>query len=68
MKTAIVIAGGESTRLKPLTDNKPKTMIEVNNKPILYWIIKWLKRHKIKHLVLAVGYKKEKIYEFMKTR
>lgn len=67
IKTAVVIAGGQSTRLKPLTDNKPKTMIEVNNKPILYWIIKWLKTHKIKHLVLGVGYRKEKIYEFMKT-
>ncbi|MDE1870682.1 MAG: nucleotidyltransferase family protein [Candidatus Micrarchaeota archaeon] len=65
IKTAIIIAGGESTRLKPLTDEKPKTMIPVNGKPILYWIIKWLKHHKIRHIVLGVGYKKEKIYEFM---
>lgn len=67
IKTAIIIAGGESTRLKPLTDHKPKTMIEINSKPILYWIIKWLKQHKITHLVLAVGYEKEKIFEFMKA-
>ncbi|MGI0100936.1 MAG: nucleotidyltransferase family protein [Candidatus Micrarchaeaceae archaeon] len=67
IKTAIIIAGGESTRLKPLTDNKPKTMVEVNGKPILYWIIKWLKKHKINHLVLAVGYQKDKIFEFMEA-
>lgn len=65
IKTAIVIAGGESTRLKPLTDDKPKTMIDVNGKPILYWIIEWLKKYNIEHIVLGVGYKKEKIFEFM---
>jgi mannose-1-phosphate guanylyltransferase len=65
IKTAIVIAGGNSTRLKPLTDDRPKTMIEIQGRPILYWITNWLKMHKIKNLVLAVGYKKEKIIEFM---
>jgi len=65
IKTAIIIAGGESTRLKPLTDDKPKTMIKVAGKPILNWIISWLKKYGINHLVLAVGYKKEKIITFM---
>ncbi|MGD0728516.1 MAG: nucleotidyltransferase family protein [Candidatus Micrarchaeaceae archaeon] len=65
IKTAIIIAGGESTRLKPLTDDKPKTMINVNGKPILYWIIDWLKKYNIEHIVLGVGYKKEKIIEYM---
>lgn len=65
LNTVIIIAGGESSRLKPLTDDKPKTMVEILDKPILYWIIKWLKRYKMNHLVIAVGYKKEKIYEFM---
>ena len=67
IKTAIIIAGGESTRLKPLTDDRPKTMIRVAGKPILGWIINWLKKYDINHLVLAVGYKKEKIIEFMEA-
>ncbi len=67
IKTAIIIAGGESTRLKPLTNDKPKTMIEVNGKPILQWITEWLKAYKIENLVLAVGYQKEKIIEFMES-
>ena len=66
IKTAIIIAGGKSTRLKPLTNNKPKTMVLVNKKPILYWIIRWLKQYNINHLVLAVGFKKEKIAAYMK--
>ena len=66
MKTAVIIAGGEGSRLKPLTDDRPKTLVHVAGKPILYWIIRWLKSYKIDHLVLGVAYKKEKIYEFMK--
>jgi NDP-sugar pyrophosphorylase family protein len=66
IETAVVIAGGEGSRLKPLTDDRPKTMIEVNGRPILYWVINWLKSYGIKHVVIGVAYKKERIYEFMK--
>ncbi len=66
LKTAVIIAGGEGSRLAPLTDNKPKTLVEVNGRPLLYWIIRWLKKYGITHVVLGVSYKKEKIYEYMK--
>jgi NDP-sugar pyrophosphorylase family protein len=39
IKTAVIIAGGEGSRLRPLTEDKPKTLVDVNGKPILYWII-----------------------------
>ena len=32
---ALIYAAGLGTRLKPLTDNKPKALIEINNKPLL---------------------------------
>jgi NDP-sugar pyrophosphorylase family protein len=66
MDTAVVIAGGKGLRLMPLTQTLPKSLVEVGGKPILYWIIKWLKSYGVKHMVLGVAYKKEKIYEFMK--
>jgi len=66
LNTAVIIAGGEGSRLKPLTDDRPKALIEINGKPLLYWIIQWLKSYDIKHLVIGVAYKKERIYEFMK--
>ena len=65
IKTAVIIAGGVSMRLRPLTEDKPKTLMEVNGKPILYWILKWLKTQGIEHVVIGVAYKKEKIYEYM---
>jgi len=66
LNTAVIIAGGEGARLKPLTDDRPKALVEINGKPLLYWVIHWLKSYGIKHLVIGVAYKKEKIYEFMK--
>ncbi|HLC58416.1 MAG TPA: nucleotidyltransferase family protein [Candidatus Nanoarchaeia archaeon] len=63
--TAVLIAGGEGTRLRPLTDDRPKPLVEIAGKPILQWIIEWLKSYGIKKLVIGVSYKKEKIYEFM---
>lgn len=67
IETAVIIAGGEGSRLKPLSNNKPKAMVEVNGRPMLYWIIRWLKAHGIKKLVLGVAYKKEKILAYMRA-
>jgi len=67
IKTAVVIAGGEGSRLRPFTYNKPKTLIKIGGKPILQWIIELLKSYGIKHIILGVAYKKEKIYQFMKN-
>ena len=39
IKTAVVLAGGEGSRLRPLTNNIPKPMIKILGKPILQWII-----------------------------
>ncbi|MGI0135342.1 MAG: nucleotidyltransferase family protein [Candidatus Micrarchaeaceae archaeon] len=67
IKTAVIIAGGASTRLRPLTDDMPKTLIPVNGKPILHWILIWLEKYGIEHVVIGVAYKKEKIYDFIKS-
>lgn len=63
---AIIIAGGSGSRLMPLTKNKPKTLLEINNVPILLRIINWLKRNEIEHLVIGVAHKKEKIIKYIK--
>ncbi|MBI2542860.1 MAG: nucleotidyltransferase family protein [Candidatus Aenigmarchaeota archaeon] len=67
VKTAILLVGGASLRMQPLTSDKPKCMIEVNGKPILYWILKWLKSHNIENVVLGVAYKKEVVIDYAKN-
>jgi len=66
LKTAVIIAGGEGTRLQPITNEIPKALVPVNGKPILYWSIKWLKEQGIKNIVIGTAYKREKIIEYIK--
>ena len=58
---AVILAGGFGKRLKPLTDQIPKPMIEVSNLPIIEWQIKWLAGNGIKEFIICVGYLKEQI-------
>jgi mannose-1-phosphate guanylyltransferase/phosphomannomutase len=66
-QTAVIIAGGEGSRLKPLSNNKPKAMVEINGHPMLYWTLRWLQFHGIKNVAIGVAYKKEKIISYMKA-
>jgi mannose-1-phosphate guanylyltransferase len=58
---AVILAGGFGKRLKPLTNDRPKPMIEVLGVPILEWQIDWLHRHDINELVICVGYLREAV-------
>ncbi len=61
VRTAVVLAGGAGLRLRPLTNDKPKAMVEVLGKPLLQWVVEWLKSNNIKRLVIGVAYRKEAI-------
>jgi len=52
---AVILAGGEATRLRPLTCNTPKIMVPVLNRPFLEHLVGYLKRHNIIDVILAVG-------------
>lgn len=60
---AVILAGGFGKRLRPLTDQKPKPMIEVLNVPIIEWQVKWMKRYGINEFIVCVGYMKEQIID-----
>jgi len=64
MKAAI-IAGGFGKRLRPLTDVRPKPLVEVGSKAIIEWQIDWLKRYGVNVLVVLAGYLKDKLIEFL---
>ena len=61
LDTAVVLAGGRGTRLKPITDTLPKPLVKINGKPLLGWILEWLKMYKVTNIVVGVAYLKEKI-------
>jgi len=66
VKTAVMLVGGASSRLQPYITDRPKAMVEVAGKPILFWTLNWLKSHGIKNVVLGVAYKKEMIVDYVK--
>lgn len=53
---AVVMAGGEGTRLRPLTSNLPKPMINVANRPVMEYILLLLKRHGIEEVVVTLHF------------
>lgn len=60
---AVILAGGEGTRLRPLTTNLPKPMIPLVNRPFLERMIEYLKRHGVTEVILAMGYLPDKIQD-----
>lgn len=60
----IILAGGLGTRLAEETDNRPKPMIEIGNRPILWHILQHYSRNWFTEFVLAVGYKSEIIKRY----
>lgn len=60
---AVVLAAGQGTRLRPLTDDKPKGLVEVAEKPILTHCFDQLAELGADEFLVVVGYKKEKIID-----
>jgi len=56
---AVILAGGEGTRLRPLTTSLPKSMIPIAGKPFLDYEIMLLKRTGVIDFVICIGYKGE---------
>ena len=53
---AVVMAGGEGTRLRPLTANAPKPLLPVANRPIMEHVLRLLKRHGFDETVVTVQF------------
>ena len=53
---AVIMAGGEGTRLRPLTSNAPKPMMPVANVPMMEHIVGLLKRHGFDDIVVTVAF------------
>jgi len=58
---AVILAGGLSTRMRPLTERIPKALLEIDGHPFLWHQLQLLKRHGIRHFVLLVGHLGEAI-------
>ena len=63
---AIILAGGEGTRLRPLTYKIPKALIPIGDKTLTELVFDILKKYGVTEVVLSVAYKKEMMREYFK--
>lgn len=61
---AVILAGGLGTRLSEETSNRPKPMVEIGGKPILWHIMKIYAAHGINEFIICCGYKGYMIKEY----
>ncbi|MCJ7665867.1 MAG: NDP-sugar synthase, partial [Actinobacteria bacterium] len=53
---AVILVGGEGTRLRPVTYLNPKPMLPLMNRPFMYSFVSWLKSHGLTDIVFSTGY------------
>jgi len=68
IKKAMILAGGEGTRLRPLTYILPKPLVYVVNRPSIEYIIKFLYDFGIREFAINISYKAELMEEYVQTR
>lgn len=56
VRQAVILAGGQATRLRPYTDDRPKAMVPVADKAILDWQLEWLAAQGCENVVVSCGY------------
>ena len=61
---AVILAGGFGTRISEESHLKPKPMIEIGGKPILWHIMKWYSHFGINEFIICAGYKQDVIKEW----
>lgn len=65
---AIILAAGQGSRLRPLTDKKPKCMVEYNGKAIIDYILDAMHRCKVKNIAVANGYKADVLTNYLNNK
>src|SRR3989338_10998011 len=60
-RRAVILAGGQGTRLRPITYEIPKALIPIHNKTLTEHLFDLLKKYDVKEVILAVGHMKDKI-------
>ncbi|MDU5414242.1 MAG: NTP transferase domain-containing protein, partial [Clostridium perfringens] len=64
---AILLAAGMGTRLRPLTLDTPKSLIEVNGRPLLERQIEFLRERGVEEIIVVTGYLAEK-FDYLKDK
>ena len=62
---AMILAAGMGTRLRPMTDERPKCLMPLAGRPLLEWTLRWLKEHGVTECVINLHHLPERVKEFV---
>jgi mannose-1-phosphate guanylyltransferase len=62
---ALVLAGGEGTRLRPLTLTRPKGVMPLAGRPFLSFMLDWLRRHGVDEVILCCGFLSDEVHRVL---
>jgi len=62
---AIILSAGIGSRLRPITNEKPKTMVEVNGRPMISYTIDALQANGIKNIIVCTGFMATKLVNLL---
>jgi histidinol-phosphate phosphatase family protein len=62
---AVILAGGRGTRMRPLTNTRPKAMVEFHGKPFLEYLVEMLRDQGFRSIVMLLGHLPEVIQEYL---
>jgi glucose-1-phosphate cytidylyltransferase len=65
--TAVILCGGQGTRIRSVSESYPKPLIDVGGRPILWHIMKIYSYHGVRKFVLCLGYKGETIIDYFEN-
>ncbi|MFL2852899.1 MAG: NDP-sugar synthase [Candidatus Pelagibacter sp.] len=65
-RTAVILCGGSGRRLGQLGKKIPKSLVKIHQKPIIWFILKSLKKNKFNHFILPIGYKGNQIKRYIR--
>jgi mannose-1-phosphate guanylyltransferase/phosphomannomutase len=61
---AVVMAGGQGARLRPLTCNRPKPLVPICNRPMMEYVVDLLKRHGVTNLIVTLHYLADEVMTY----
>jgi len=64
----IILCGGLGTRLRGVVHDIPKCLAPIAGKPFLGYLLDWLGRYSVNHVVFSVGYLREQVIDFVRSR
>jgi mannose-1-phosphate guanylyltransferase len=62
---ALILAGGEGTRLRPLTSSVPKPVVPLAGRPFISYMLQWLRRHGVDDAILSCGFMADGVREVL---